>query len=117
MNLIKRGDIYLADLSPVIGSEQGGNRPVLVIQNDIGNHFSPTIIVVAITSNLDKPHIKTHYHLLKKESGLKYDSIALCEQIRTIDKSRLKVYYGTLDKNIMKELDDKLALSIGLDNE
>lgn len=111
--VVKRGEIYLADLSPVVGSEQGGRRPVLVIQNDIGNRFSSTVIAAAITSVTDKPKLPTHIEISKKDSGLEKDSIVLLEQIRTIDKIRLGAQIGRLSDRIMKEVDAALVVSLG----
>ena len=114
--LIKRGDMFYADLSPVIGSEQGGIRPVLVIQNDTGNKYSPTIIVSAITSQLNKNRLPTHIELDSEEFGLKSDSVILAEQIRTIDKSRLKEKIGHIDDNgIMDRINNALGVSFGLE--
>lgn len=111
---ILRGHMYYADLNPVIGSEQGGIRPVLCLQNDIGNRHSPTIIVAAITSkSATKAHLPTH-HLLRNSNGLEQESIVLLEQIRTIDKRRLKDYVGFLDLNDMQAVDTALAVSVGL---
>ena len=113
---IKRGDMFYADLSPVIGSEQGGIRPVLVIQNNIGNRYSPTVIVSAITSKLNKSKLPTHIELDSEEYGLKSDSIILTEQIRTIDKSRLKEKIGHIDDTkIMNKIDNALGVSFGLE--
>ena len=112
--LIHRGDIYYADLSPVIGSEQGGTRPVLIIQNDIGNQYSPTTIVAAITSQINKAKMPTHIELAAKEYGLNKDSVILLEQIRTIDKKRLREKIGHLDSRLMSAVDDALAISFGL---
>lgn len=111
--IIKRGELYLADLSPVMGSEQGGVRPVLVIQNDIGNKYSPTIIVSAITSRLYKAKLPTHISLDANSFGLSKDSIILLEQIRTIDKLRLKEKIGELNALKMKEVDKALLISLG----
>ena len=111
--IIKRGELYLADLSPVMGSEQGGIRPVLVIQNDIGNKYSPTIIVSAITSRLYKSKLPTHISLAANTYGLSKDSIILLEQIRTIDKLRLKEKIGELSPVKMKEVDRALLISLG----
>jgi len=111
--IIKRGELYLADLSPVMGSEQGGVRPVLVIQNDIGNKYSPTIIVSAITSRLYKAKLPTHISLDANSFGLSKDSIILLEQIRTIDKLRLKEKIGELNAIKMKEVDKALLISLG----
>lgn len=113
---IKRGDIYYADLSPVVGSEQGGIRPVLIVQNDIGNRFSPTVIAAAITSQRDKAKLPTHIKLKSVESGLARDSIVLLEQIRTIDKQRLKEKLGRLDDASMELVNQALSISFGLDN-
>lgn len=110
---IKRGDIYYAELNPVIGSEQGGNRPVLIISNDIGNKHSPTVIIAAITSKQTKSKLPTHFYLSDIE-GLPADSIVLLEQIRTIDKKRLREYLGTLDRRFLISADKALAISIGL---
>jgi len=110
---ILRGDLYYADLNPVVGSEQGGIRPVLVIQNDIGNKHSPTIIVAAITSKAMKTILPTHCRL-SAQSGLDLNSVALLEQIRTIDKRRLKDYVGVLGQEEMQEVDRALAVSVGL---
>lgn len=112
---ILRGHMYYADLNPVIGSEQGGIRPVLCIQNDIGNRHSPTIIVAAITSkSTTKTSLPTH-HLLRNTSGLEQESIVLLEQIRTIDKRRLKDFVGFLNQNDMQAINTALAVSVGLD--
>ena len=111
---IKRGDIYYADLSPVIGSEQGGIRPVLIIQNDVGNKYSPTVIAAAITSQKDKTKLPTHISVEASGSGLAKDSIVLLEQVRTIDKQRLKEKMGCLDNNSMVMVDRALSVSFGL---
>lgn len=112
--MILRGELYYADLNPVIGSEQGGIRPVLCIQNDIGNRHSPTIIVAAITSKSNtKASLPTH-HLLRNTSGLEQESIVLLEQIRTIDKRRLKDFVGALGQFDMRQVDNALAVSVGL---
>ncbi|MBQ8749983.1 MAG: type II toxin-antitoxin system PemK/MazF family toxin [Clostridia bacterium] len=111
---IKRGEIYMADLSPVYGSEQGGVRPVLVVQNDVGNKFSPTVIVVAITSKLHKAKLPTHIEIKENTANLEKDSILLCEQIRTLDKLRLKEKKGTLDSSFMKSVDKAIAISLAL---
>ena len=111
---IKRGDIFYADLSPVIGSEQGGVRPVLVIQNDMGNLYSPTTIVVAITGQHTKAPLPTHVDLIAKDHGLTKDSLILVEQVRTIDKRRLKEKICTLDEHTMIEVDHALLISLGL---
>lgn len=112
---IKRGDIYYADLSPVVGSEQGGIRPVLIIQNDIGNRYSPTVIAAAITSRSTKANLPTHIKLLANDSGLSKDSVVLLEQIRTIDKRRLKERMGSLNGGEMGKVDEALSISFGLD--
>jgi len=105
---VKKGDIYYADLSPVVGSEQGGNRPVLIVQNDVGNRYSPTVIVAAITS------LPTHIGISMQESGLPKSSVALLEQIRTIDKSRLKQYVGRISKSEMAMVDKAIQVSFGI---
>jgi len=112
--IVKRGDVYYADLSPVIGSEQGGIRPVLVVQNDIGNRYSPTVIVSAITSQINKAKLPTHIEISSEDFSLPRDSVVLLEQIRTIDKKRLKEKIGRFDKNLMGEVDDCLKISLGL---
>ena len=111
---VKRGEIYYADLSPVVGSEQGGIRPVLIVQNDVGNRFSPTVIAAAITSQKDKARLPTHIQLNSLGSGLARDSIVLLEQIRTIDKRRLKEHMGRLDDTSMTRVDEALQISFGL---
>lgn len=111
---VKRGDIYYADLSPVIGSEQGGIRPVLVVQNDVGNKYSPTIIAAAITSKINKAKMPTHIELSANEYGLNKDSVVLLEQIRTIDKQRLKERIGKLDAGMMVRIDKALFISFGM---
>ena len=111
---VKRGDIYYADLSPVVGSEQGGLRPVLVVQNDIGNKYSPTIIVAAITSQLTKAKLPTHIELSSKIYPIQKDSVILFEQLRTIDKRRLKSFIGTLDKIAMRKVNEAIIISLGL---
>ena len=113
---IKRGDIFYADLSPVVGSEQGGVRPVLIVQNDVGNRYSPTVIAAAITSQHDKTDLPTHIKVNAVSSGLAKDSIILLEQVRTIDKRRLKEKMGTLDTRSMGEVDMALSVSFGLGN-
>lgn len=112
---VKRGDIYYADLSPVVGSEQGGIRPVLIVQNDIGNKFSPTVIAAAITSQRDKTDLPTHIKVNADGCGLSKDSIVLLEQVRTIDKQRLKEKMGSLDIGSMNRIDRALSVSFGLD--
>ncbi len=111
---VKRGDIYYADLSPVVGSEQGGVRPVLIVQNDIGNKYSPTVIAAAITSQKEKSNLPTHIKVTADDCGLAKDSIVLLEQIRTIDKKRLKEKMGTLDTGAMNMIDRALSVSFGL---
>lgn len=112
--IVKRGDIYYADLSPVVGSEQGGVRPVLIIQNDVGNKYSPTVIATAITSQINKAKMPTHIELDANEYGLSKDSVVLAEQIRTIDKKRLKEKIGHLDDNLMDKVNEALEISFGL---
>ena len=114
MNIVKRGEIYYADLSPVVGSEQGGTRPVLIVQNDTGNRHSPTVIAAAITSRLDKAKLPTHIALNGQSAGLNRDSIILLEQIRTLDKSRLRERMGRIDERTMNAVDAALAVSFGL---
>ncbi len=111
---VKRGDIYYADLSPVVGSEQGGIRPVLIVQNDVGNKFSPTVIAAAITSQRDKTNLPTHIKVDADGCGLSKDSIVLLEQVRTIDKQRLKEKMGSLDVGSMNKIDKALSVSFGL---
>jgi mRNA interferase MazF len=114
--MIMRGDIYYADLSPVVGSEQGGMRPVLIVQNDVGNRFSPTVIVAAITSRIDKAKLPTHIELDAEKYSLPRDSVVLLEQIRTIDKSRLTKKIGYLDAKTMKKVEDALSISFGMED-
>ena len=111
---MKRGDIYYADLSPVVGSEQGGVRPVLIVQNDVGNRYSPTVIAAAITSQKEKSKLPTHIELDSKNCGLSKDSVVLLEQIRTIDKRRLREKMGSLDENSMSQVNHALSISFGL---
>lgn len=111
---VRRGDIYYADLSPVVGSEQGGIRPVLIVQNDVGNKYSPTVIAAAITSQSDKADLPTHIRVTTDRSGLTKDSIVLLEQVRTLDKRRLKEKMGTLDQAYMGQIDQALSISFGL---
>lgn len=111
---IKRGDIYYADLSPVVGSEQGGTRPVLIVQNDVGNKYSPTVIAAAITNQQTKNDLPTHIRINAAGCGLSKDSIVLLEQVRTLDKKRLKEKMGSLDTNSMKGVDQALSVSFGL---
>ena len=112
--IVKRGDIYYADLSPVVGSEQGGIRHVLVIQNDIGNKYSPTVIAAAITSQINKAKMPTHIELAAKDYGLNKDSVILLEQIRTIDKRRLREKIGRIDDGLMASVNNALSISFGL---
>lgn len=112
---VKRGDIYYADLSPVVGSEQGGIRPVLIVQNDVGNRYSPTVIAAAITSRINKAKMPTHIELSAHEYGLMKDSVILLEQIRTIDKQRLREKIGRLDETKMCSVNTALNISFGLD--
>ncbi len=112
--IVKRGDVYFADLSPVVGSEQGGVRPVLVIQNDIGNRFSPTVIIAAITAQIQKAKLPTHVEIDAKRYGFERDSVILLEQIRTIDKQRLTDKITHLDDEMMEKVDDALQVSLGL---
>ena len=113
---IKRGDMFYADLSPVVGSEQGGIRPVLIIQNDTGNKYSPTVIAAAITSQTGKNRLPTHIEIGSRENGLKSDSVVLAEQIRTIDKSRLKEKIGHItDAEIMNKVNNAIGISFGLE--
>lgn len=114
---IRRGDIYYADLSPVVGSEQGGLRPVLIVQNDIGNRYSPTVIAAAITSRISKAKLPTHIDVFASKVGLAKDSVILLEQIRTIDKVRLKEKMGHLDDEAMRSVNDALSVSFGLVSE
>ena len=111
---IKRGDIYYADLSPVVGSEQGGIRPVVVVQNDVGNKYSPTVIAAAITSKINKAKMPTHIAINAEQFGLPKDSVVLTEQIRTIDKKRLKERIGCLDEEYINKVNDALIISFGL---
>lgn len=117
---VKRGDIYYADLSPVVGSEQGGYRPVLIVQNDVGNKYSPTVIAAAITSKLDKTRLPTHIDVCRNDTddsntyGLAKDSVILLEQIRTLDKRRLKEKMGHLDDRMMKQVNEAITISFGL---
>ena len=111
---VKRGDIYYADLSPVVGSEQGGMRPVLIVQNDVGNRHSPTVIAAAITSRLDKTKLPTHIDIIADKVGLARDSVVLLEQIRTIDKRRLGEKMGHLDDEVMSAVNEAISVSFGL---
>ena len=114
--IVRRGEIYYADLSPVIGSEQGGIRPVLIVQNDVGNKFSPTVIAAAITSQRFKTSLPTHIQVDAQECGLSKDSIVLLEQVRTIDKRRLKEKMGNLDEVDMNRVNRALSVSLGIIN-
>lgn len=110
---MKRGDVYRADLDPVIGSEQGGIRPVVIIQNDRGNRHSPTVIVAAVTTRRKKEHLPVHVLLTREESGLAFDSVVLTEQVRTLEKTRLTRYLGTVSAQAMKRIDRALGMSMG----
>lgn len=112
---VRRGDIYYADLSPVVGSEQGGMRPVLIVQNDVGNRYSPTVIAAAITSKTSKSKLPTHIEVYADKYGLAKDSVILLEQIRTIDKTRLKEKMGHLDEHVMNRVNDAITVSFGLE--
>ncbi len=114
---IRRGDIFYADLSPVVGSEQGGLRPVLIVQNDVGNKHSPTVIAAAITSKMSKAKLPTHIGVYASQVGLLKDSVILLEQIRTIDKMRLKEKMGHLDNDTMIEVNNAINVSFGLSND
>ena len=114
MSIVKRGDIFYADLSPVVGSEQGGMRPVLIVQNDTGNKHSPTVIAAAITSQTGKARLPTHIELNAQSVGLSRDSVILLEQVRTIDKSRLRERRGKLDDTTMTNVANAIAVSFGL---
>lgn len=116
-NMVKRGDIFYADLSPVVGSEQGGTRPVLIVQNDTGNRHSPTVIAAAITSQTGKAKLPTHIELEASTYGLSRNSVVLLEQIRTIDKRRLRERMGKLDDKLMNKVDSAIAVSFGLHDE
>ena len=111
---VRRGDIYIADLDPVVGSEQGGTRPVLIVQNDTGNKHSPTVIAAAITSQTGKARLPTHISLSGHDVGLSKDSVVLLEQIRTIDKRRLREHMGHVDDGLMNQVDSAIAVSFGL---
>lgn len=111
---VSRGDVFYADLNPVVGSEQGGIRPVLIIQNDIGNRYSPTVIVAAITSRIDKAKLPTHVEISAETSNLEKDSVILLEQIRTIDKKRLQRHVTHLSDDILKKVDRAIEISLGL---
>jgi mRNA interferase MazF len=111
--MIRRADIYLANLDPVVGSEQGGLRPVLIVQNNKGNRYSPTVIVAAITSSENKPDLPTHISITPEQSGLRRPSLILLEQLRTLDKRRLATYIGTIDDEIMQRVEKGLECSLG----
>ena len=113
--IIRRGDIFYADLRPVIGSEQGGVRPVLIVQNDTGNIHSPTVICAAITSRMNKAKLPTHVEISAQKYGVVKDSVILLEQVRTIDKARLKEKVCHLDENVLKRIDKALLISLALD--
>ena len=113
-SVVKRGDIFYADLSPVVGSEQGGVRPVLIVQNDTGHRHSPTVIAAAITSQTGKARLPTHISLAAMSCGLPKDSVVLLEQIRTLDKRRLREHMGRVDETMMKQVDTAIAVSFGL---
>ena len=112
--VVKKGDIFFADLSPVIGSEQGGVRPVVVIQNDVGNKYSPTVIVAAITSQINKAKLPTHVEIRAGEHGLNKDSVVLLEQLRTVDKRRLKERIGRMDADAMEKVNEALVIRLGI---
>lgn len=114
---IKKGDIYYADLTPVVGSEQGGIRPVLIIQNDIGNYYSPTVIAAAITSRFQKHSIPTHIKLEPEVRGLRRNSIVFLEQVHTIDRMQLRGYIGSLNGNMMQKVDQAIRISFGLEKQ
>ena len=111
---VKRGDLYFADLSPVVGSEQGGTRPVLVVQNDVGNKYSPTVIVAAVTSRINKAKLPTHVEVKADENGLSRDSVILLEQLRTIDKKRLREKVGRVDEDTLASVAEALSISLGI---
>ena len=113
-NMVKRGDIFYADLSPVVGSEQGGVRPVLIVQNDTGNRHSPTVIAAAITSQTGKARLPTHISLAPASCGLPKESVILLEQVRTLDKQRLRQRMGQVDSDVMERVDAAIAVSFGL---
>ncbi|MEG0497948.1 MAG: type II toxin-antitoxin system PemK/MazF family toxin [Carnobacterium sp.] len=112
--MVRRGEIYYADLSPVVGSEQGGMRPVLIVQNNVGNHYSPTVIVAAITAKIQKAKMPTHVEISAEEFALEKDSVVLLEQIRTIDKQRLKEKVTQLNQETMDKINEALGISVGL---
>ena len=112
--IVRRGEIYYADLSPVVGSEQGGMRPVLIVQNDVGNRYSPTVIAAAITSQQNKARLPTHIEIEARTYGLSKNSVVLLEQVRTLDKRRLRERMGCLDEKAMQRVDGAIAISLGL---
>ncbi len=116
-SIVRRGEIYYADLSPVVGSEQGGMRPVLIVQNDVGNRYSPTVIAAAITSQQNKARLPTHIEIEARTYGLSKNSIVLLEQVRTLDKRRLRERMGCLDEKAMQRVDGAIAISLGLRSE
>ena len=116
-NIVRRGEIYYADLSPVVGSEQGGMRPVLIVQNDVGNRYSPTVIAAAITSQQNKARLPTHIEIEARTYGLSKNSVVLLEQVRTLDKRRLRERMGCLDEKAMQRVDGAIAISLGLRSE
>ena len=116
-SIVRRGEIYYADLSPVVGSEQGGIRPVLIVQNDVGNRYSPTVIAAAITSQQNKARLPTHIEIEARTYGLSKNSIVLLEQVRTLDKRRLRERMGCLDEKAMQRVDGAIAISLGLRSE
>ena len=116
-NSVKRGDIFYADLSPVVGSEQGGVRPVLIVQNDTGNKHSPTVIAAAITSQTGKARLPTHIEFAAGSYGLPKDSVVLLEQVRTLDKKRLREKMGHVEENVMEKVDLAIAVSFGLPHD
>lgn len=113
-SIVRRGEIYYADLSPVVGSEQGGMRPVLIVQNDVGNRYSPTVIAAAITSQQNKARLPTHIDIEARTYGLSKNSVVLLEQVRTLDKRRLRERMGCLDEKVMQRVDSAIAISLGL---
>ena len=115
--IVRRGDLYYADLSPVVGSEQGGVRPVIVVQNDIGNKYSPTIIVAPVTSQMNKAKLPTHVKLKGNKYGLPKNSVALMEQLRTIDKTRLREKIGTFSADIMSKIDEAISISLAIEQD
>ena len=116
-SIVRRGEIYYADLSPVVGSEQGGMRPVLIVQNDVGNRYSPTVIAAAITSQQNKARLPTHIDIEARTYGLSKNSVVLLEQVRTLDKRRLRERMGCLDEKAMQRVDSAIAISFGLRTE